>query len=128
MESKPDDFSKFFQKTCASLVKGQQVTTLDSECSIENACQVLADSKILSAPVYDKTKKCFVGTFDYSTLISYLFKVFETPEFNSLKTENDEMPSTLEVRDLIRTAMLKQNVPVGAVSSTIGFDFFNFRC
>ncbi|KAF9958102.1 cell separation during budding [Mortierella alpina] len=99
------------------LVEHQTVITIDSNASVEDACEVLLKHGISSAPVYDAHKKTYVGMFDYSDLMTYVLLVLKKME---IPLEDQSM----EMRDLIQKTSRSQNVPVKLASDISGKDPF----
>ncbi|KAJ1898259.1 cell separation during budding [Kickxella alabastrina] len=54
------------------LVENQQVIQVDSEASIEEACDTLIKHSIQSVPLYDSQSQTYVGMFDLHDLASYI--------------------------------------------------------
>ena len=111
--------------TCGQIVTDQKVTFIEADTPIEAACEVLAEHKILSAPVYNSSTKTFVGFFDYSDLMAYLLSVLQHPDNNKQNHSVSEEGATVdkfssfELRELIRTAMLKQNISANLASGIL---------
>ena len=76
---------------------------IDSEATIESACDTLVKHGILSAPVYDASKKTFVGMLDYRDVVTYI-----------LLALNKKIPldETVEIQELIKKA--RNDVTVSA--------------
>ncbi|KAJ1925080.1 cell separation during budding [Tieghemiomyces parasiticus] len=91
------------------LVQHQQVIEIDSELPIEDACQILIEKGISSAPIYDSHAQAYIGMFDYRDLITYLLIVLN-------RTGIPPPQQTLEVKTLIRKAAQMQQVPVRLAS------------
>lgn len=95
---------------------------------IEEACNVLINNNISSAPVYDAEVKpvsetsivhprSYVGMFDYADVIAYILLVFQnmsppTEENRDSVKEN----LTFEIRDIVRRAEIGEEVPVKLAS------------
>lgn len=80
---------------------------------MEEACKVLIDNNISSAPVYtldDKspTNKTYRGFFDYADVIAYILLVLQS-------TPADESES-LKIRDIVKMALQGKQVPVSLAS------------
>ncbi|KAL1924921.1 uncharacterized protein VTP21DRAFT_4575 [Calcarisporiella thermophila] len=89
------------------IVRDQKVVVIDGDQPVEEACDVLVKHGILSAPVYDKNSKSYVGMFDYGDVIAYLL----------LLLHRQEAPDqSLEVKELIQHALKSQPVPVKLAS------------
>ncbi|KAF9580787.1 cell separation during budding [Lunasporangiospora selenospora] len=87
------------------LVANQNVVIIDSNASVEDACEVLLKNKVSSAPVYDGQHKLYVGMFDYSDLMTYILLALR-------KMEVPPEDQTVHMRDLIQKTTMSQNVPV----------------
>ncbi|KAF9370642.1 cell separation during budding [Podila verticillata] len=98
------------------LVERQTPVTIDSNTSIEDACEVLLAHGISAAPVFDQTKSSFIGMFDYGDLMAYILIL--------LKKMDPPQDQTLEMRDLIQKANNSQSVPVRLASDLSGKDPF----
>ncbi|KAH8552800.1 hypothetical protein BGW37DRAFT_423513 [Umbelopsis sp. PMI_123] len=101
-----------------SLVDGQNVITIDGSLPIEEACEILIDKNISSAPVYDSTPptaspidhpRSYIGMFDYADLISYILIVLR----KELPPEDE---STIEIKQLVKKATGGEQVPVKLAS------------
>ncbi|KAG0082384.1 cell separation during budding [Podila epicladia] len=90
------------------LVERQTPVTIDSNTSIEDACEVLLSNGISAAPVFDQAKNSFIGMFDYGDLMTYILIL--------LKKMDPPQDQTLEMRDLIQKANNSQSVPVRLAS------------
>ncbi|KAJ1959945.1 cell separation during budding [Dispira parvispora] len=86
------------------LVKHQQVIQIEATTPIEEACMVLIENGISSAPIYDPATHTYVGMFDYRDIISFLLLV--------LDRSPSETRASLEIKSLIRNASLLRQVPV----------------
>ncbi|KAJ1654492.1 cell separation during budding [Dispira simplex] len=86
------------------LVKHQQVVQIEATTPIEEACMVLIDNGISSAPIYDPATRTYVGMFDYRDIISFLLLV--------LDHSPSQTHTTLEIKSLIHSAALMRQVPV----------------
>ncbi|KAH8555459.1 hypothetical protein BGW37DRAFT_477287 [Umbelopsis sp. PMI_123] len=106
-----------------SLVQNQQVVTIDGSTLVEDACQILIDNNISSAPVLDaaqsksptsgiERKKSYIGMFDYGDLITYVLIVLKRSNF-SLSDDDD---SSLEIKEIVKRAVAGQSVPVRLAS------------
>jgi hypothetical protein len=85
---------------------------------LEEACDILIQKNISSAPVYDSTpsatttinhRKSYIGMFDYGDLISYILIVLR-------KEFPPEDETTLEVKELVKRALDGEQVPVKLAS------------
>ncbi|CAO3642910.1 unnamed protein product [Cunninghamella echinulata] len=102
----------------ASLIENQHVIEIDGSASVEQACNVLIDNNISSAPVYTTEVKkhlgttiqgkSYVGMFDYGDVIAYILLVLK-------KTSADEAGS-MEIKDIVKRAIEGQQVPVSLAS------------
>lgn len=88
----------------------------DGQASVEDACQVLVENNISSAPVYVKGEKGhYIGMFDYGDVIAYLLLVLHRKP--GQKDSNDIIdPESFEIKDIIHRALQGQKVPVGLAS------------
>ncbi|KAG0038620.1 cell separation during budding [Podila clonocystis] len=105
------------------LIERQTPVTIDSNTSIEDACEardtitvtalvpVLLTNGISAAPVFDKAKNSFIGMFDYGDLMTYILIL--------LKKMEPPQDQTLEMRDLIQKANNSQSVPVHLASVAV---------
>ncbi|KAJ2081349.1 cell separation during budding [Coemansia sp. RSA 988] len=60
------------------LVEDQKVVQVDSESTIEEACDALIEHKIQSVPLYDSRSHSYVGMFDLHDLAAYILAKRET--------------------------------------------------
>ncbi|PIA14118.1 CBS-domain-containing protein, partial [Coemansia reversa NRRL 1564] len=60
------------------LVENQKVVQVDSESTIEEACDALIEHKIQSVPLYDSRSHSYVGMFDLHDLAAYILAKRET--------------------------------------------------
>ena len=90
---------------------------------VEDACQILIDNNISSAPVLDATqpksptsgierRKSYIGMFDYGDLITYVLIVLKRSNV-SLSDDDD---ASLEIREIVKRAVAGQSVPVRLAS------------
>ncbi|KAG0307631.1 cell separation during budding [Dissophora globulifera] len=96
-----------------TLVEKQTLVTIDADTTVEDACEVLLQNGITSAPVYDSAKKMYVGMFDYGDLMTYILLLLK-------KMDVPLGDQTMEMRDLIQLTSKSQNVPVKLASGTNG--------
>lgn len=84
--------------------------------SVEEACQILVDNNISSAPVYVEGEKGhYVGMFDYGDVIAYILLVLHRRP--GPKDCNDPVDlESFEVKDIVRRALQGQKVPVRMAS------------
>ncbi|ORZ21400.1 hypothetical protein BCR42DRAFT_448250 [Absidia repens] len=103
----------------SSLIANQDVIEIDGALPVEQACNVLIDNNISSAPVYTHVDpkankqtihggKTYDGFFDYADVIAYILLVLR-------KTSADE-GSSLEIRDIVKRALQGKQVPVSLAS------------
>ena len=97
---------------------------------VEEACNVLIDNNISSAPVYDNTEtsrtpivhaKSYVGMFDYGDVIAYILLVLQNmptppPGLSDEGIKHDLDNMTFEIKDIVRRAHEGQQVPVKLAS------------
>ncbi|KAJ1725863.1 cell separation during budding, partial [Coemansia biformis] len=50
------------------LIANQKVVQVDSEATVEEACDALIEHKIQSVPLYDSRRHSYVGMFDLHDL------------------------------------------------------------
>ncbi|KAI8091212.1 uncharacterized protein B0P05DRAFT_577303 [Gilbertella persicaria] len=100
----------------SSLIKNQKVIQIDGNMSVEEACQILVESNISSAPVYANGEKGhYIGMFDYGDVIAYILLVLHLKP--GQKDSNDEIdPESFEIKDIVQRALKGQKVPVGMAS------------
>ncbi|KAJ2801079.1 cell separation during budding [Coemansia guatemalensis] len=60
------------------LVENQKVVQVDSESTVEEACDALIEHKIQSVPLYDSRSHSYVGMFDLHDLAAYILAKRET--------------------------------------------------
>ncbi|CAO0799494.1 unnamed protein product [Mucor circinelloides] len=115
----------------STLVKDQEVITIEGSLPVEEACNVLINNNISSAPVYDAQVKevsdtsiiharSYVGMFDYGDVIAYILLVLqnmpppgdEEEELDGKAREN----LTFEIKDIVRRALEGEDVPVKLAS------------
>lgn len=104
-----------------ALVVDQKVVTIDGSTLVEDACQILIDNNISSAPVLAQSKspvsssierkKSYIGMFDYGDLITYVLIVLKRSNF---AMGDDD--SSLEIKEIVRRAIAGQSVPVRLAS------------
>ncbi|CAO3594206.1 unnamed protein product [Absidia cylindrospora] len=103
----------------SSLIENQNVIEIDGNTPVEQACNVLIDNNISSAPVYTHVNpeankqairggKTYDGFFDYADVIAYILLVLRS-------TSADESGS-LEIRDIVKRALQGKQVPVSLAS------------
>ncbi|KAI7900264.1 uncharacterized protein BX663DRAFT_518067 [Cokeromyces recurvatus] len=117
----------------SSLIKDQQVITIDGSLPIEEACDVLINNNISSAPVYYPDVKTvtnssivharsYVGMFDYGDVIAYILLVLQNmpppgdEEESRLDEGKGESELTFEIRDILHRALEGREVPVKLAS------------
>ncbi|KAG0231715.1 cell separation during budding [Actinomortierella wolfii] len=99
------------------LVTKQGLITIDANMSVEDACEELLKNNISAAPVYDTSRKAYVGMFDYADLMTYILLLLK-------KLEVPLQDQTVEMRDLIMRTSKSQDVPVKLASDLSGKDPF----
>lgn len=116
-----------------ALDKTTDKTFLCSEGSlpVEEACNVLINNNISSAPVYDAQVKevsetsivharSYVGMFDYGDVIAYILLVLQNmPPPGDEGEESDSQARenlTFEIKDIVRRALEGEDVPVKLAS------------
>ncbi|SAM08822.1 hypothetical protein [Absidia glauca] len=97
----------------STLIANQTVIEIDGNTPVEEACNVLIDNNISSAPVYtldakNPTSKTYRGFFDYADVIAYILLVLQS-------TPADESES-LKIRDIVKMALQGKQVPVSLAS------------
>ncbi|KAI9478297.1 MAG: hypothetical protein EXX96DRAFT_570319 [Benjaminiella poitrasii] len=100
----------------SNLVHNQKVIEIDGHLSVEEACQVLVDNNISSAPVYTHGEKGhYIGMFDYGDVIAYILLVLHRKPG---QTNSDDIvdPESFEIKDIVHRALQGQKVPVGMAS------------
>ncbi|KAJ3219651.1 cell separation during budding [Clydaea vesicula] len=78
----------------------KQPICLDSNLSVQEGCQALAQHRISSAPVYDASEGGFVGMLDFKDLVTYVLEVF-----HKVPKEKTSFDSELEVSDIVKKAL-----------------------
>jgi len=87
---------------------------LDSNLSVVEGCQALAEHKISSAPVYDAKQGGFIGMLDFKDLVAYVLEVFHKVPVEHSHAFEEQM----EVTDIVKRAVGNKNdVPVALVSN-----------
>lgn len=88
----------------------------DGRASVEEACQVLVENNISSAPVFvDSHKGHYIGMFDYGDVIAYILLVLHRKP--GQKGSDDTIdPESFEIKDIVHRALKGQKVPVGMAS------------
>ncbi|KAG0099241.1 cell separation during budding [Podila epicladia] len=100
-----------------TLVAKQTLVTVDADSTVEDACEVLLQNGISSAPVYDANKNIYVGMFDYGDLMTYILLLLK-------KMQVPLKDQSVEMRDLIQRTSKSQAVPVKLASDLSGKDPF----
>ncbi|KAK4509144.1 uroporphyrin-III C-methyltransferase [Mucor velutinosus] len=115
----------------STLVKDQEVITIEGSLPVEEACNVLINNNISSAPVYDAQVKeasetsivharSYVGMFDYGDVIAYILLVLQNmPPPGDEEEELDVQARenlTFEIKDIVRRALEGEEVPVKLAS------------
>ncbi|KXS13877.1 CBS-domain-containing protein [Gonapodya prolifera JEL478] len=98
--------TSWWTEPVGSLVKGQKVTTVDSETTIEAATVQLAKADVSSAPIFDQNQNQYVGSLDWADVAAYLLIVLKKGQPPNL-SEN----GSLEIQELIQRAHSFQPVP-----------------
>ncbi|KAI8391021.1 uncharacterized protein BYT42DRAFT_179008 [Radiomyces spectabilis] len=109
----------------SALVKNQKVVTIDGAMPVEEACNVLVEHNISSAPVYNghheakdhaiTHPRSYVGMIDYGDFMSYILLVLQKCPAPINSGEN--VPGdTFEVKDIVRRALAGQSIPVKLAS------------
>ncbi|CAG8480154.1 14717_t:CDS:10 [Acaulospora morrowiae] len=93
----------------------QNVIVIDGDTPIEEACDILIQKGISSAPVYDSATKTYVGMFDWADVMSYLLIVLRKKNILEQQQKSDD-ELTSEFRDLLKLATECQPVPVKLAS------------
>jgi CBS domain-containing protein len=108
---------------------------------VEEACNVLINNNISSAPVYDAEVKTvseqpivharsYVGMFDYGDVIAYILLVLQNmPPPGENEDDQEEYSRenlTFEIKDIVRRALEGEEVPVKLASGKITNEPFNF--
>lgn len=100
----------------------------DGSLPVEEACNLLIENNITSAPVYESNVKevsettivhprSYVGMFDYGDVIAYILLVLQ----NMPPPGDDEAQESMnfEIKDIIRRAVEGREVPVRLASGTV---------
>ncbi|KAG2196167.1 hypothetical protein INT46_011760 [Mucor plumbeus] len=100
----------------SSLIQNQKVIEIDGSVSVEEACQVLVENNISSAPVFvNSDKGHYIGMFDYGDVIAYILLVLHRKP--GQKGSDDTIdPESFEIKDIVHRALQGQKVPVGMAS------------
>ncbi|KAG2233417.1 hypothetical protein INT48_007447 [Thamnidium elegans] len=100
----------------SGLVQNQQVIQINGNVSVEEACQILVDNNISSAPVYVEGEKGhYIGMFDYGDVIAYILLVLHRKPGQNDSSDSIDLDS-LEIKDIVRRALEGQKVPVRMAS------------
>ncbi|GAA5802332.1 hypothetical protein EDC94DRAFT_621826 [Helicostylum pulchrum] len=100
----------------SDLVQNQQVIQINGNVSVEEACQILVDNNISSAPVYVEGEKGhYIGMFDYGDVIAYILLVLHRKPGQKDSSDSIDLDS-LEIKDIVRRALDGQKVPVRMAS------------
>ncbi|CEI95756.1 hypothetical protein RMCBS344292_09934 [Rhizopus microsporus] len=91
----------------STLVKDQKVIEISSKISIEEACQVLFENNISSAPI--KHEGNYIGVFDYGDVIAYILLVLQP---------RDKEKEGYSIQDIMNKALKGEKVSVGLVSDS----------
>ncbi|EIE86289.1 hypothetical protein G6F46_003831 [Rhizopus delemar] len=106
----------------SSLIKDQKVITIEGSLPVEEACNLLIENNITSAPVFDSKLKdssesaivhprSYVGMFDYGDVIAYILLVLQNMSPPGVKDSLN-----FEINDIIRRATEGKEVPVKLAS------------
>ncbi|KAI9190758.1 uncharacterized protein BJ171DRAFT_540866 [Polychytrium aggregatum] len=87
----------------AIMIPNQKVVVINGETPVERACEVLIQNGIISAPVWDESRKQFVGMFDYRDIVTYVLL--------SLKREINPDNESYEFQELLRLARAQKPIP-----------------
>lgn len=87
----------------------------DGNVSVEDACQILIDNNILSAPVSTE-KGHYVGMFDYGDVITYILLVLHRKPAHKHHQEDTIDMESFEIKDIVHRAIQGQKVPVHLAS------------
>ncbi|KAJ3077195.1 cell separation during budding [Podochytrium sp. JEL0797] len=111
-------FKAFFaETTCGDVIankaSGPKVPIcLDTDLSVQDACNALATHHITSAPVYNPHEGGFVGMFDYRDLVTYVLEVFHKLP----KEATASLDAEMEISDIVkRASMDRTGVPIKLV-------------
>jgi len=95
------------RRTCGNLVSGQTPVVIDSKMKVEDACDVLSQYGISSAPVYDNEKMQYVGMFDYGDIVAFLLAVMGKEEIPEYETD---------LREILQKGLRMGPVPVHMIA------------
>ena len=104
---------------------------------MEEACNILIDNNISSAPVHDADIKeatetsivhprSYVGMFDYADVIAYILLVLQNVAPPGEEEDLSREELTFEIKDIVRRAREGQEVPVKLASGKIIFSAIGF--
>ncbi|CEP10984.1 hypothetical protein [Parasitella parasitica] len=100
----------------SSLINDQKMIEINGIMSVEEACQVLVENNISSAPVFvDNEKGHYIGMFDYGDVIAYILLVLHRKPGQKESEDTVDLES-LEIKDIVHRALQGQKVPVGMAS------------
>ncbi|CAG8463642.1 20077_t:CDS:2, partial [Racocetra fulgida] len=85
------------------LVIDQKVIVIDGEIPIEEACDILTQNNISSAPVYDASTNSYSGMFDWADVMTYLLIVLKKKDAMKQQEKSDAELSA-EFNDLVKLA------------------------
>ncbi|KAJ2000682.1 cell separation during budding [Coemansia sp. RSA 2322] len=97
----------WLQTQVKDLVENQQVIQVNSDATIEEACETLIKHNIQSVPLYDAKTQSYVGMFDLHDLATYILVK------RSSNTDMDEI-SPADCSDLARNALTLGKKKFGA--------------
>ncbi|KAJ3027370.1 UNVERIFIED_CONTAM: cell separation during budding [Siphonaria sp. JEL0065] len=119
--SSPAFKALFLETTCGDLISTPSRSTgpkipicLDTDLSVQDACNALANHRISSAPVYSPEQGGFIGMFDYRDLVTYVLEVFRKVP----KESTGNFDSEWEITDIVKRASVdRTGVPIKLVSN-----------
>jgi CBS domain-containing protein len=94
-------------RTCGELVNHQSTVIIDSQMKVEDACHVLSQSGVSSAPVYDNERKQYVGMFDYGDIVTFLLAIMGKEDIPEYETD---------LKEIIEKGLRMGPVPVHMIS------------
>ncbi|KAI9328398.1 hypothetical protein BDR26DRAFT_808397 [Obelidium mucronatum] len=111
----------FLETTCGDLISTPSRSTgpkipicLDTDLSVQDACNALANHRISSAPVYSPEQGGFIGMFDYRDLVTYVLEVFRKVPKEATASFDAEM----EITDIVKRASIdRTGVPIKLVAN-----------
>ncbi|KAI8060421.1 uncharacterized protein B0P05DRAFT_558064 [Gilbertella persicaria] len=104
----------------SSLIKDQNVITIEGSLSVEEACNVLINHNISSAPVYTSSATSvptYVGMFDYGDVIAYILLVLRNISSPPPEVQEGQREDLyLGIKDVLCRAQEGQQVPIELAS------------